>query len=208
MQKTFTDLSAATFQQEATLTSQVAPLVINAGSIFIDPWGDKHTDACGWLAVHAALQYAAYIEMLPIGLYKKLMSGAYTPTKLKILSDCTTFDTRMSDEHIKRLCAALNIDIVLWEKNAPVHFRETSPFRIDLWLTCYHYYAYIRDAAEQSRVTRFVASAPFGGLSYDTLKPATQIAQDAALARMIADAPPLSDDDILSQTLILSTLEY
>jgi hypothetical protein len=198
-----------TFDQENRLTEHVKPLVIDAGSVRRDLRDMMHTDACGWLAIEAALLYAIYTEDIPVHLWKRARAGYLRFEYLKTSSGCTYSNSRISDKNIEQLSNELRIHIVVWEKCRPTSFNKLAPFRIDLWLTGAHYYVFIRDTTQLQKVNEFVHNHIDHKYTVRFLAPEQDIQSDHDLAVMLSGASPddqIATDECIAELLYLDEL--
>ena len=179
-------------------------IFIDAGSVFSD--GTKiHRNACGWLAIHAALHYNAYMHQLSPPTSLKMIYYEYLPQKLKeysIPQSSRTDDYYFIECDLAHLTALSESRIL--HNPLKVHYRniehilpplepQTSNSHqnmIHIWLANHHYYAAIPGGRERlqyaqtkTNVTAFVAKYPqLYKLFTDPL-----IANDEALARILQD---------------------
>ncbi len=184
----YDELAYHTFCLEGELTQSVKPLVIDVGSTYVDHWGATHTDACGWLSICVALQYAYYTKRVPKYLAKKLRADECSASKLKLMSGCTFTNVRMDrddkQENVDKISKALDICIVVWEKNEPTCYNKSGTCRVDLWLSQGHYQVYIPDKSERPAVEAFckLYGEPY---KCKELTPVIDTQNDEAIARAL-----------------------
>jgi hypothetical protein len=196
------ELSKETYNQEAHITEAYSPLVIDAGSDHYDQAGNYDSNACGWLAVHAALHYSYYIGKLPERLLGAFKNHDLLPPKLKSMSGHVAPHERMTDANLRTLSDNLGIRITVYEKGAPTAYGDRLDFGVRLWLSQYHYTALIAlkdDVGEHAeRVVGFASRfprlryeakqlVPLTAENYDRQLAASEIAaDDATLAKALA----------------------
>lgn len=90
------------------------PIVLDAGSMFYDKDGNKHADACAFLAIHAAvhLYYKSGI-MVNDELITRMKNGEFEPIKLKQACEFTSFDDRVEPSHLDRIGIYMKCQILV-----------------------------------------------------------------------------------------------
>lgn len=181
------ELAQPTYEMEACITSEIKPIVLDAGSMFYDKY-NKHSNSCGWLSIHAAIHFATFCaQNVPADLTMLLHSYKLLPTKLKIKSGEYGLNTRIKDENIRVLAKKLNIQILVWEFGQPNAFNEAGSKRltINLWLSMAHYCVLLQTKEEQIRAREFVGLFPKFGYSVYQLDPAGDEKSSEEIARLL-----------------------
>ncbi len=187
-------MMAIQFDKEQSMLNHVRPCVIDANSIYYDKWGDRHTDACGWLSIHAALHYDLERGKLPQHLVKMWNEGMLTTTELKLLSKCNYTEERILPEEIATICTKLGIEIHVYHLlpgvGMGVDYYPRSDehiegmYHIDLWLSEAHYCVYI-SPSDAANAKRFATKHKRCGYKYKVLNPLPSLAKDRKLAEKI-----------------------
>ncbi len=138
----------AAYVKEDRESEALQPYVIDADSSFIDFWGDRHEDACGWLAVYAALLFDKHTGELTT--YIKNMWDTISITQLKLWSGHLSRTGRILDNGdggFDGICKALLMRIREFSPLTPnspkIYGDSTYQHTIDLWLAAGHYTAYL-----------------------------------------------------------------
>lgn len=196
---TLNDVTDCTYETEAALTRAYGdgrgPLVLDGGSVFAQDAGgggrggghtSRHSNACGWLAIHAALHYADYLDRLPERLRVQLRAGMLGPAQLKLISgggSPLSLDAKIEPDGAEnytgytRICAHLGICIVLHYSSTdgqgdPIYtaraFRpEYRPnLTIELWQARGHICAFYPDRTQRRGLRRFARQ--FSSFNYTT----------------------------------------
>ncbi len=180
---------------------ELKPWVIDPQSTFIDRWGNTHSDACGWLAIHAAIHYDIYRKYSAVPSNIKAMwdRGELCPSALKLKSGCNYTAERIQQSEITKLCKELDIgisehfinttpgDVKHMATNYPIGEARNGKYYVDIWLTegTWHYYAYI--GGESSlEASQFALENKHYGYNYYQLDPLKELESDAELAKRLS----------------------
>lgn len=191
------------YEYEEQFAAHERPLVLDAGSAFTDKYGNVHTDACGWLAIHAAFHLLYSLGKLKSEHATMLINGQLRPEHLKLMLNwITDKNVRITDDDIDAIGIKLNLKIVVHEpghQTARKYGKIRNAYQLHLYYFRAHYYVPI-DKYDINIVEEHVDT--WGNrLNYTVMNlgDLCNISTDAKLAREIADedlAREIADEDI------------
>lgn len=160
---------------ENTITEYFRPTVIDSGMSFTDSFGRTHTNACGWLSVHAALHFKYAMGGLPTRLHNLLTCGGISPERLKLVSKCDNINARIDEyNQFTPIAHWLGVSIIVWIQGDP-HIYGDYTTSIHIWLTSGHHTAYVNPMCQQPNAEvfakKFANKFPMFGYTAHTMEP-------------------------------------
>jgi hypothetical protein len=145
---------AASYEYDERIIMRERPVVLDGGSVFRDKHNILHTDACGWIAIHAALHLLLFCGLLPKKIADRLARGELAPGELKAISGTTQTDVRISREDFTAIGNAIGVQFVIHEPDMPSlrHQRfgkKRNSFQVHLYFALAHYTVNLRKFDEQ-----------------------------------------------------------
>lgn len=143
--RTHTDDLLASHQYDASLVISEKPIVIDAGSTAYDEKGQLHKDACGFIALSAALQLMVAVGKIQGKFAERITKLEFSFDKLKLLlgiekNVIIRHDDRIAKEDFDILGKCIGVKIIIREPGCrSVYGRKRNCPIVHLYYALSHY---------------------------------------------------------------------